>query len=146
MSLCPALSGRSSHHAALSVPCSYPRSRAAAHRQRRQCLRPPSTYLSLRRCPPPMPRRRRAAVPAALPWRRPRRIPSRSLPTRIHRTMRSPTASTSSKINHRMSTFRLPSTIPIARRPRRPSSIWAPLWLWALSVASFSWPPSSQRS
>lgn len=148
MCRCRALCAKSFRPAAPFDPCSYPRSPAARHRPAtapapapaRAAAAPPNMRLGP--CPP-TPRRRRVLDPR---WRRPRGIRSRSSSTRIRRTMRLRTASTFDRINRPMSTFRLPSTILIARRPKRPSSIWEQLWLWVPLVVSFSWLLSSRRS
>lgn len=148
-SMCPCLElcAKSSHLVELCAPCSFPRSPAA----RRPQAAPAAVAAP---APPPAPRsmlhlrsrhtlrRRHAHVPR---WRRRRATRSRSFRTRIHRTTRSPTASTFARTSHPMSTFPSPSTIPIARKPRRPSSIWAPLWPWALLVALSSLLRSSPR-
>lgn len=146
MCRCRVLCAKSFRPGAPFDPYSYPRSPAARHppatapaAPARAAAAPPNMRLDP--CPP-TPRRRRVLDPR---WRRPRGIRSKSSSTRIRRTMRLPTASTFARINRPMSTFRLPSTIPIARRPKRPSSILERLWLWVPLVASFFWLLSSRR-
>lgn len=154
--MCPCLElyAKSSHHVAPCDPCSFPRSQAARLQQAAPVaaaaapirLRPARHSMQHLRSPHTL-RRHHAHDPH---WRRRHATRSRSSRTRIHRTTRSPTASTYARTNRPMSTFHSPSTIPIARRPRRPSSIWAPLWPWVLSVALSFWlrlsPPSSSWS
>lgn len=157
MCLFLALYAKSSHHVALCVPCSFPRSQTARRPQAAPPVAaaaapfpprpaPPHSML-LRLQSPPMRRHHHAHVPH---WRQRHATHSRSSRTRIRRTMRSPTASTFARINRPMSTCPSPSTIRIARRPRRPSSIWAPLWPWVPLVVLSFWlrlsPPSSSWS
>lgn len=156
MCLCRVRCAKSSHHVALCVPCSFPRSQTA---RRPQAAPPaaaaapfhprpaPHSMLLRLQSNPRMHRHHHAHVPH---WRQRHATHSRSSRTRIRRTTRSPTASTFARINRPMSMSPSPSIIPIARRPRRPSSIWAPLWLWVPLVALSFWlrlsPPSSSWS
>lgn len=147
--MCPCLelSAKSSHLVALCDPCSFPRNPAARRPQAASAaaaapVHPPAPHSMLHHRSRHTLRRRHAHVPR---WRRRHATRSRSYKTRIRRITRSPTASTFARTSRPMSMFPSPSTIPIARRPRRPSSIWAPLWLWVLLVALSSLLRSSPR-